>query len=85
METVVETEIYLRDAKAAGLSDDERSRIVDFAAAHPDAGREIPGTAGARKVRFTGKGMEGRNDHAEEETDRRTTDDRERQAGPGLR
>jgi hypothetical protein len=29
--------------------------------------------------------MEGRNDHAEEETDRRTTDDRERQAGPGLR
>jgi len=56
MQTVVETEAYLRDAKAEGLSDDERWRIVDFAAAHPGAGREIPGTGGARKVRFTGKG-----------------------------
>jgi mRNA-degrading endonuclease RelE of RelBE toxin-antitoxin system len=56
MHTVIETEIYLRDAKAAGLSDDERQRIVDFIAANADAGREIPGTGGARKVRFAGKG-----------------------------
>jgi hypothetical protein len=56
MQTVVETEIYLRDAKATGLSDDERRRVVDFIAAHPDAGHEIPGTGGARKVRFAGKG-----------------------------
>jgi hypothetical protein len=53
--TVVETGIYLRDAKMAGVSDDERKRIVDFIAANPEAGSEIPGTGGARKVRFAGK------------------------------
>ena len=47
---------YLRDAKAAKLSDDERKEIVNFIAANPDAGHEIPGTGGARKVRFAGKG-----------------------------
>jgi hypothetical protein len=56
MQTVVETAIYLRDAEAAGLSDDERKRIVDFVAVNPVAGHEIPGTGGARKVRFAGKG-----------------------------
>ena len=56
MQTVVETEAYLRDAKAAILSDDERKEIVNFIAANPDAGHEIPGTGGARKVRFAGKG-----------------------------
>ena len=56
MQTVVETEFYLRDARATGLSDDERKRIVDIIAANPDAGHEIPGTGGARKVRFAGKG-----------------------------
>jgi len=55
MQTVVETQIYLREAKAAGLSEDERKRIVDFVAANPDAGHEIPGTGGARKLRFAGK------------------------------
>ena len=56
MQTVVETESYLRDARATGLTDNERLGIVDFIAAHPDAGNEIRGTGGARKVRFAGKG-----------------------------
>jgi hypothetical protein len=56
MQTVVETRIYLRDARAAGLSEEERKRIVDFVAANPDAGNEIPGTGGARKLRFAGRG-----------------------------
>ena len=56
MQTVVETQIYLREAKAAGLSEDERKRIVGFVAVHPDAGQEIPGTGGARKLRFAGRG-----------------------------
>ena len=56
MHTVVETEDYLRDAKTAGLSNNERTEIVDFIAANPDAGNEIRGTGGARKVRFAGKG-----------------------------
>jgi hypothetical protein len=56
VQTVVETESYLRDARATGLTDKERLSIVDFIAANPDAGKEIRGTGGARKVRFAGKG-----------------------------
>ncbi len=55
-QTVIETEIYLRDAKATGMSDTERTKIVNFLAANPDAGDEIKGTGGARKIRFAGKG-----------------------------
>ncbi len=55
MHTVIETPDYLRDAKAAGLSLEERRYIVDFLARNPDAGDEIQGTGGARKVRFAGR------------------------------
>ena len=34
----------------------EQSTIVEYIAKHPDAGDPIPGTGGARKVRFAGKG-----------------------------
>jgi hypothetical protein len=56
VQTVVETESYLRDARATGITADERVGIVEFIAANPDAGKEIRGTGGARKVRFAGKG-----------------------------
>ena len=56
MQTVVETESYLRDARATGLTDHERLRIVSFIAANPDVGKEIKGSGGARKVRFAGRG-----------------------------
>lgn len=56
MQTVIETPFYLHDAKAVGLSDKERTEIVDFLAANPAAGAEIKGTGGARKTRFAGKG-----------------------------
>lgn len=56
MQTVVETESFIRDAKATGITDNERLAIADFIAANPDAGDEIRGTGGARKVRFAGKG-----------------------------
>jgi hypothetical protein len=56
VQTVVETESYLRDARATGVTDNERLGIVDFIAANPDAGKEIMGSGGARKVRFAGKG-----------------------------
>ena len=55
MHTVVETEDYLKDAKQAGLTKDEREAIVDFIAENPMAGAEIPGTGGARKVRFAAR------------------------------
>src|SRR5262249_46066737 len=56
MQTVVETETFLRNAKAAGLTEQERTEIVDFIALNPTAGDEIKGTGGARKVRLAGKG-----------------------------
>ena len=56
MQTVIETSEYLARAKDVGLDDAERAQVVDFLAAHPLAGDEIPGTGGARKVRFAGRG-----------------------------
>lgn len=56
MHSVVETADYLADAKEAGLSDDERRKIVDYLARKPDGGASIPGTGGARKIRFGGRG-----------------------------
>lgn len=56
MQTVIETELFLRDAKSVGLSNEERDAIVNFVATNPDAGNEIRGTGGARKLRFAGKG-----------------------------
>ncbi len=50
------TPAYLSDAKALGLTDAERTAIVDAIAHHPTLGDVIPGTGGARKVRFGGRG-----------------------------
>lgn len=56
MQTVIETPGFVRDAKAAGVSEAERGKIVEAIAANPLAGAEIPGSGGARKVRFPGRG-----------------------------
>lgn len=56
MQTVIETEDFLKDAKNAGLSEDDRREIVDFISENPGAGNEMVGTGGARKVRFAAKG-----------------------------
>ena len=56
MQVVIETPAYLNDAKALGLSEDERRSIVDYVAQTPDAGDEMKGTGGARKIRFAGRG-----------------------------
>ncbi len=55
MQTVIETSEFLRDAKRARLSPDDREEIVEFIAKNPFAGDEISGTGGARKVRFSAK------------------------------
>lgn len=61
MQTIVETPEFKRKAKEAGVSTDERKAIVDFIAANPEAGDLIPGSGGARKIRFrrTGSGKSG--------------------------
>src|SRR5260370_33959504 len=56
MHTVVETSFYLEDAKAAGLTEAERDAVVEMIANAPEAGDEISGTGGARKVRIAGRG-----------------------------
>lgn len=56
MHSVVETPDYLVDARATGIDDAERIAIVDAIAADPEAGDEIKGTGGARKIRFAGRG-----------------------------
>lgn len=56
MHVVIETPAYLADVKALGLTDDERRFIVDYVAHTPDAGVEMKGTGGARKIRFAGRG-----------------------------
>ena len=53
---IVESPDFVADAKAAGVKDDEMRRIIEYLARRPGAGDLIPGTGGARKVRFAGRG-----------------------------
>jgi hypothetical protein len=61
MQSVIETKTFLSDANAAGMSEDERLEIVNTIAKDPELGDLMPGTGGARKVRFAmpGKGKRG--------------------------
>ncbi len=59
MQAVVETPDYLADARDLGMTDSERKHVVDTLAAAPLAGDMIPGTGGARKLRF-GRGNKGK-------------------------
>ncbi len=54
MHAVIETQAFLNDAR--GLSEDERLEIVSAIAADPLQGDIMPGTGGARKRRFPGRG-----------------------------
>jgi hypothetical protein len=60
MQTVVETPVFQRRADKL-LSTEERRSLIDFLAWNPDAGQEIPGTGGVRKLRYAaqGKGRSG--------------------------
>jgi hypothetical protein len=56
MQTVLLTPTFERQAKAAGLSEDDIAAIASSLAADPLAGDLIAGTSGARKVRFARSG-----------------------------
>ena len=56
MHTVVETPVFIRSAKNAGVTEAELDEIKSFLSKNPDSGDEMPGTGGARKLRFAGKG-----------------------------
>jgi hypothetical protein len=49
--TVVETETFLERAKTI-LSESDRASLVRYLASNPEAGQLIPGTGGARKIRW---------------------------------
>ena len=53
---VVATAFFIAAARAARLTGGEIDRIIDHRARRPDAGVVIQGTAGARRVRFAGRG-----------------------------
>ncbi len=56
MHTVAETEISQRYA-AAIWSESERLEFIEWIAANPPAGDEIPGSGGCRKVRWSRAGI----------------------------
>ena len=56
MQTVIETDGYLSDAKDAKMSADEMTAAVDLVAADPKAGDMMAGTGGVRKARLAGRG-----------------------------
>lgn len=55
MQTVAETSIFRRRAEKL-LSADEHRALITYLARNPDAGDEIEGTGGVRKLRFAAKG-----------------------------
>lgn len=55
MQTVVETPIFIRRAEKL-LTDAEHADLIAYLASHPEAGDEIVGTSGVRKVRFAAMG-----------------------------
>lgn len=55
MRTVVETPTFSRQIDKL-FSEEEKRELIDFLAANPLAGDEIPGTGGVRKIRFAASG-----------------------------
>jgi len=56
MQSVIETESYLRAAKDAKIKPEEMAEAVDAIAANPKIGVLMQGTGGVRKVRLSGRG-----------------------------
>ena len=55
MHTVAETPTFSRQASKL-FDEDQKRELIDFLANNPEAGDEIPGTGGVRKVRFAASG-----------------------------
>jgi hypothetical protein len=56
LHAVAETAAYLAAAKREGLSDEDRTAIVDQIAADPTAGDVVRESGGVRKIRYGGPG-----------------------------
>lgn len=56
MQTVIETESYLRAAKDAKMPEEDQQAAVNLVASDPEAGDVMAGTGGVRKARLAGRG-----------------------------
>ena len=56
MQTVIETDSYLRAAKDAKMAEDERMAAVELVSIDPEGGDVLQGTGGVRKARLAGRG-----------------------------
>ena len=56
MITVTETDSFIREAEKL-MAEGERIELVNYLAAHPEAGDIIAKTGGVRKLRFARKGQ----------------------------
>ena len=56
MHTVLETHAFHRAAGEAGMSEREVEKLITYLSLYPDAGEEIVGTGGCRKLRIAGRG-----------------------------
>ena len=56
MHTVCELHTFRRASKDVGMTDDEVNSLISFLSENPDAGDEIKGTGGCRKIRVSGRG-----------------------------
>ena len=52
MQTITELHSFRKDADEAGMSEEDIHDLVSHLAKYPDAGEEIEGTGGCRKLRF---------------------------------
>ncbi len=55
MQTIVELATFVKNADKL-FNKNERIALIEFIAAYPYSGDEIPGTHGVRKLRFRAKG-----------------------------
>lgn len=56
MHTVSEMKAFRKAAENAGMSDEDITDLIDYLAENPEAGDEISGTGGCRKIRFSIRG-----------------------------
>lgn len=56
MQTVCELNAFRKSALACGMSNEDISDLIAYLAENPDAGEEMQGTGGCRKLRFSIRG-----------------------------
>ncbi len=57
MQSVVETQEFVRQSKKLRITEEEIDFIKTFVGLNPSAGAVVPGTGGARKIRFPLRGL----------------------------